>query len=248
MTGLDEVQALGGAGLALLAVVVCAGALLQRLAGQGFGMISAPMVAIVAPEFLPATLLLLGAVVGLTSTAVDLSAVDRRELPPGFAGRALGAALAAWIALHLSETGTLSILVALIVYAGIALSLVGIRVRIGPLSLFVAGTAAGLMGTLTAVGAPPKALLYQHEPRRRSAAMQNVFFAWGMGASITALALAGLISARHLLLAVILAPAVLLGVAASQPLARRVEKARIRPWALGLAGAAATVLLLRQLA
>lgn len=222
--------------------------MLQRLAGQGFGMIAAPVVALAAPGFLPASLLLLGLVVGSGAIFVDWSSVTRQELAPGFAGRALGAGIAAVIAANIVNADALATLVALLVYLGIALSLVGVRVAIAPLALFSAGTVAGIMGTLTAIGAPPMALLYQHEEQKRSAAMQNAFFAWGMAVSITALAVAGLIGWPHLLFALGLLPAVGLALAIAQPLARRVEKARIRPYALGLAGVAATVLLVSQIA
>ena len=64
------------------------------------------------------------------------------------------------------------------VLIGIALSLSGLRIAIRPVSLIIAGIAAGLMGTITAVGAPPMAL-YQYEPAKRARAMQNAFFFWG---------------------------------------------------------------------
>ena len=42
---------------AALALSVCCAAMLQRLAGQGLGMVSAPVMALLAPGHLPATLL-----------------------------------------------------------------------------------------------------------------------------------------------------------------------------------------------
>ncbi|MBD3679950.1 MAG: TSUP family transporter [Rhodobacteraceae bacterium] len=240
-----EFLALGPGILLFCAAGVFGGTLLQRLAGQGFGMLSAPVVAMVAPEFLPASLLLIGAVVGFSSSAVDLSAVNRQELPSGFAGRALGAVVAAFIAANLPDPAFFAALVAGVVYLGIALSLLGVRVRIRPVSLFSAGLTAGIMGTLTAVGAPPMALLYQHEERQRSVAMQNVFFSFGMVVSITALAVAGLIGVKHFVFAGAMLPIVGLALILAVPLSRRVARASIRPWALGLAGLAATVLILR---
>ncbi len=136
-----------------------------------------------------------------------------------------------------------AVLVAAVVFLGIALSLVGARVPIAPGSLFGAGTLAGVMGTLTAVGAPPMALLYQHEPQRRSATMQNVFFLWGMLVSLLALTVAGLVGARHLFFALALLPAAALALVLAQRLAGRVAGAAIRPWALSLSGLAASVLL-----
>ncbi len=241
-----EVAALGLGAWLVCAFAVFCGTFLQRLTGQGFGMVAAPIIALVAPEFLPAALLLLGAAVGLGATAFDRGAVARNELPAGFVGRAVGAVLATLIALALPDAAAFSAVVALVVYLGIALSLLGVRVEIRPATLFPAGVVAGLMGTLTAVGAPPMALLYQHEEQRRSAAMQNTFFAWGMVVSIASLAVAGLVRWPHVVLAVTLLPVSLVAIRASRPIARRVARASIRPYALTLAGLAATVLLLKQ--
>ena len=243
---MDDVLALGLGAWLFCAVVAFAGAILQRLAGQWFGMIAAPMLAIVAPDFLPATVLLVGLTVGLAAISVEMSAVAKHELAPGFAGRGLGAVIAGFIAMHLADTGGLALLIAGVVYLGIALSILGVRVAIRPVTLFLAGIGGGIMGTLTAVGAPPMALLYQHEEARRSAAMQNIFFAMGMSVSIPALAFAGLIGIRHLVLASSLLPPVALALWVSHPLAHRVARAEIRPYALGLAGTAATVLLVKQ--
>ncbi|MDJ0993578.1 MAG: TSUP family transporter [Dinoroseobacter sp.] len=236
-----------GVVLAFAFAAVFAGTLLQRLAGQGFGMLAAPLIALVAPEVLPAALLYLGIAVGVGSVSVDPKALVLKELPPGFAGRALGAVLAAWLAARLSDPEAIAALVAVVVYLGIALSVIGVRVAITPVSLFSAGTVAGVMGTLTAVGAPPMALLYQHETQRRSTAMQNAFFCWGMLVSVAALGWAGLLTQRSLIFALALLPAVPLALWCARPLATRIVKKTIRPWALGLAGLAATMLVIRLL-
>ncbi|MBV0910789.1 TSUP family transporter [Rhodobacteraceae bacterium ASV31] len=221
--------------------------MLQRLAGQGFGMVAAPLMALVAPAFLPATILLIGFVVGVGSTVVDTSSIARRELPAGFAGRILGAGIAAWIAASVAQPEVFAVIIAGGVYLGIALSLLGVRVPIVGATLFSAGAVAGVMGTLTGVGAPPMALLYQNEERRRSAAMQNVFFAFGMVVSIGALGLAGLIGVRHLAFAAALVPFALVGLRAARPLSRRMARQSIRPYALAFAGTAATILVVKQL-
>ena len=209
-------------------------------------MIAAPVVVLVAPEYVPTALLLVGVVVGLSSAAFDLRAVQLRDLPSGFSGRALGAIIGAFLAARLAgETELLAAVVGAVVYLGIALSLVGLKVPVAPVPLFFAGATAGVMGTLTAIGAPPMALLYQHVEQKRSVATQNLFFFFGMVMSLLALWSQGLVLARHLALAAALLPAVPLGIAANQPLARRIARRSIRPYALALAGCAATVLLLK---
>lgn len=229
------------------ALSVALAAALQRISGQGFGMVSAPLLALFVPHLLPTLLLFLGALVGYRAMRADLSAVDIRELPPGMAGRALGAALAAWLAAGLIGTPLIGFAIAAVVYLAIALSLLGLRVAISGPSLFGAGLLAGLMGTLTAIGAPPMALLYQHEGRLRSAAMQNTFFVFGMVVSLAALGWQGLVRAEHLVTALALAPAVLAGLALAEPLNRSLKGFPARPFALGLSGISASVLLLRSM-
>ena len=244
---MDDVLALGWLVWGGLALAAFAGTIVQRLAGQGFGMLISPTMALLAPEFLPSAVLLLGLIVGFGSISFELSALNKSELPAGFAGRTVGAVLAAWIAVTVVQSGEIAPLVAGMVYLGIILSLLGVRVAIRPVSVFIGSVVSGIMGTLTAVGAPPMALLYQHEEARRSAAMQNAFFAFGMIVSIGALLVAGLVGLRHLMLAVSLVPFVFLGLRAAQPIAKHVAKSSIRPYALGLAGCAATILLTKYL-
>ncbi len=239
--------------LAPLAWVYCLiatalAAALQRISGQGFGMLSAPLIALVAPEMLPTTLLILGALVGYRAMRADRSAVTLSELPPGLLGRLVGAILAAWLASALIGSGSLGVVIALVVFAAIGLSLLGVRVAISPGSLFGAGLAAGLMGTLTAIGAPPMALLYQYEERARAAAMQNTFFMCGMVFSFSALLWHGLVRTDHFGFALALTPAVFAGLQLAGPFNRVLGTIPARAVALGLAGASASLLLLRSLA
>ncbi len=221
---------------------VTVGSAIQRLSGQGFGMISAPVVALVAPQFLPATVLLLGFASGIGASALDFRHVTVKELPWGFTGRALGAIAAAMVASQLPFE-RIAVLVAVIVLIAVALSLWGVTVRITRPSLFGAGLAAGLMGTLTAIGAPPMAMLYQNQEPKRSRAMQSTFFVFGMFVSIGALAWHGLITAAHIRFAVLLLPAIGLGLILSQPLEGRFSKDMVRPIALAFSSFAALILL-----
>ncbi|KIT18010.1 TSUP family transporter [Jannaschia aquimarina] len=232
----------------ICALAVVTGAAVQRLTGAGFGMVAAPILALVAPDWLPATVLLVGVVVGVGAAAADWRAVDARDLPPGMAGRVIGAVLAAWIATNVVGTPALPMVVGLLVLLAVALSLAGFSVPIRRRTLFAAGSVAGIMGTLTGIGAPPMAILYSNVEARRSAATQNVFFGFGMVVSIGALAFAGLVGLRHLAFAATLIPLVPLTFHLVRPFAARLHAGSIRPWALGLATVASLVLIGRSLA
>ncbi|QIE57191.1 TSUP family transporter [Pikeienuella piscinae] len=231
-----------------IAAAIFVGVVVQRMSGQAYGMISAPVVALVAPQHLPASVILLGVVVGVGALSMDLSAVNWREAGPGFAGRAAGAGVGAAVAAALGDGTAFGIVVALLVLFGVGLSASGLRAPIRAATLGAAGLAAGVMGTITAIGAPPMALLYAHEEAQRARAMQNLFFVWGTIWSIGALALAGLVSAVNLLLVAALLPVALFGLLASRPAARALEGRPIRPVALSLASLAALAILARSLA
>lgn len=235
------------AAFAIVAAAIFLGTVVQRLAGQAYGMIASPVVALAAPDHLPAMVLILGAVVGAGALSMDLSAVNWREAGPGFAGRAAGAFAGAALAAALTDKAGFGVVVALIVLLAVALSFSGLRVAIRPWTLAAAGLTAGIMGTITAIGAPPMALLYANETAKRSRAMQNLFFVWGMVWSIGALALAGLIARENLILAAALLPAAGAALLAARPAARLLEGRPIRPAALALATLAACAILARSL-
>ncbi|MBR9650268.1 sulfite exporter TauE/SafE family protein [Thalassobius aquimarinus] len=230
----------------ICAFAVMLGTTIQKLSGAGFGMVAAPIMTLVAADWVPGTVLLVGFLVGAGSVLSARDAIVLKDLPPGFMGRTLGAVLAATIAAIVVGSPALPIVVACIVLFAVALNLAGLRIPINKFSLFGAGTVAGIMGTLTGIGAPPMAILYSRVETRRSAASQNAFFGFGMVVSVLALTIAGVMRWPQVAFAVSLAPLVPLSLYLSRPLTRRFERGSIRPWALGLAATAAVILLVRN--
>jgi len=229
------------------AVAVFTGSLVQRLSGAGYGMIAAPVMALVAPEWLPGTVVLVGCVVGSSALLNTRDAVQWRDLPPGFAGRILGAGIAAYIASAVVGTNALAVIVGFVVLFAVGLTVLGVTFPISSGSLFIAGGISGVMGTLTGIGAPPMAILYSNVETRRSAATQNAFYGFGTLVAIIALVIAGVLTLPQFAFAVSLAPLVPVALRTSRPLAARFERGAIRPWALGLATLSALALLARSL-
>ncbi|MEM6889911.1 MAG: sulfite exporter TauE/SafE family protein [Pseudomonadota bacterium] len=228
------------------ATAVFLGTVVQRLSGAGYGMFAAPAMALVAPEWLPGTVLLVGFMIGVGSLLNSRDAVEWRELPPALIGRVVGAAIAAYIAAAVVGTDALAIIVGCVVLFAVALTILGLSVPVSGRSLFVAGGLSGVMGTLTGIGAPPMAILYANVETRRAAATQNAFYGFGTLIAILALFIAEVLSFPQLAFAVSLAPIVPVALWVSRPLATRFERGVIRPWALGIATASALVLLARS--
>ncbi|MEX5514721.1 MULTISPECIES: sulfite exporter TauE/SafE family protein [Rhodobacterales] len=231
----------------ICALTVFVGTLVQRLSGAGYGMFAAPVMALVAPEWLPGTVVLVGFFIGVGSFLNAKDAVQWRDLPPGFAGRILGAGIAAYIAATVVGTDGLAIIVGFVVLFAVMLTLLGLTCPISRGSLFIAGGVSGVMGTLTGIGAPPMAILYSGVETRRAAATQNAFYGFGTLVAIIALSIAHVLSWPQLAFAISLAPLVPVALWGSRPLAARFERGAIRPCALGLATLSALALLSRSL-
>lgn len=238
---------LSPAAFALLFGVTVIAALIQRTTGQAFGTILAGFVTLIAPAYVPAAVILLGAPVTLMSVGLDFRAVRFREITPAIAGRLTGAVPAAMLVSVIAGSHLLGVFVGLTILLGVGLSLAGLKVARTPVTLGVAGLASGFFGTLTAVGAAPMSLIYQHEEAKAARATLNFFFLIGVTGSIIALAAEGVIRVTDLYLVAALAPAVLLGVVLSGFTAKRMEGRSLRPAALALTTGAAVLLLARSL-
>ncbi len=210
-------------------------------------MFAAPVMAMVAPEWLPGTVVLVGFVIGSGALLNMRDAVQWTDLPAGFSGRIVGAGVAAYIATAVVGTDALAIIVGFVVLFAVGLTILGLTFPISNSSLFVAGGVGGVMGTLTGVGAPPMAILYANIETRRSAATQNAFYVFGSFVAIFVLSLAGILNLPQIAFAASLALLVPFALQASRPLAVRFERGAIRPWALGLATLSALALLGRSL-
>ncbi|MFN3616248.1 MAG: TSUP family transporter, partial [Rubrimonas sp.] len=210
-------------------------------------MVVAPLVALIAPQAMPAGVLLIGFAVTLLSTPRPLGAVAPSELIPAVIGRAAGAFAAAGVVALAPDPGSVAVLVALSVLVGVALSLSGLRLSITTPNLIGAGALSGLTGTLTSVGAPPLALLYQHAPAAHARATLNAFFSIGIALSLLALAAQGQVRLSDAAFALSMVPAAACGFLLARPVMRRLGGRSVRPIILGLATLASGMILLRWL-
>lgn len=107
------------------------------------------------------------------------------------------------------------------------------------------GVASGIMGTAAGIGGPPLALIYQSRSGPEIRATLAVAFALGTTISLSALALAGRVGPEHLLLAVELLPALLMGLWSARFVAGYLAGRWLRPAILffaAVSGLAAMVL------
>lgn len=240
-------QGLSLAGYAGMGAMIFTGACLQGVGGLGFAMFCAPMAALWFPELVPGPLLTLGCPLALMAMLREWRAILWPTAGLALAGRMVGTAGAALCLAWLSVTA-LSLMFAVLILAGVALSVSGWRVTASARNTALAGVASGLMGTITSAGAPPFALAMQHlQPAALRATMGVIFFA-GSAVSLAALAMVGRMGQAQLALALMLLPWMLAGFLASGLLRGRLGRRSLRPLLLGMAAFGAVGVLAQVLA
>jgi uncharacterized membrane protein YfcA len=235
-----------------IAYLACFAAILvssatHRVTGQAFGLICAPLVALAAPAHIPALILLCGLPVMMYSFKGDWSEIRWGEISYAFAGRVVGALLAATIIAIIADKNFISICVGISVLLGVAISLTNFAIAINPVSLIAAGFLSGAMATLTSVGAPPMALLYQRASFGHVRATLNAFFLFGALASVGALLIYRLINRSDVALTVALLPSIWLGTVTGDIALKRLTIKSLRPFTLTISVIAAVALILRTL-
>ncbi|EMY33453.1 hypothetical protein D477_014842 [Arthrobacter crystallopoietes BAB-32] len=226
---------------AIIAVAVFAASSLQASIGFGMGMLAAPVIALVDPRLLPATIIMLALLVTIMVTARERSQLDLRGAGWALVGRIPGSLCGAWLVAVLPGEG-LSWLVAVTVLAGVVLAFLGWRPAPRRLNLVTAGAASGIMGTATSIGGAPMALVWQGHHGARLRGTMSAFFMIGSGVSLAALALAGAVTGKILVLAAWLVPAAVAGYAVSRFLNRFLDAKRLRLLALSASGLGAVLL------
>ena len=235
---------IGAAFACMIAVYV--GATVQASIGIGVGMIASPVLALVDPDFIPAAILICILPMTFTVAWVDRSHIERRGVALALIGRVPGIVVGAYVAASLSNT-VLAVLVAMSVLFAVVMSLTAKRFRPNDGSLMMAGMASGFTGTTTGVGGPPMALTYQHSDVATMRSTMAAYFSIGSLLSIGALAIAGEIGIRQWQLALMLLPAVGLGVLTSRRYQDRLDPATIRPVVLVVCTIASVALLIEAL-
>ncbi len=231
--------------LGLVALACFSGTVVQGAIGFGFALVTVPTLLLVEPAAVPVTALLLALPLTITLAFRERKALDLRGAVEVTVGRLPGTAAGSWV-VGVASTRTLSALVGGLLLAA-ALVSAGVRVDPGRPTRLVAGFASGVMGTVAAVGGPAVALAYQTRPGPEVRATLSVTFVLGLVLSFAALALAGEVARWQAELALVLLPAVALGLLASRRLAGRLDGGRLRPAILLFAGAAGAAAIVRSL-
>lgn len=235
----------------LIGVIVAVAACVQGAVGFGLGMLAAPLIALIAPELLPGSVLLLATVLSMAALWRERTEVDWPTVGWVSLGRVPGA-LAGALVVALLPTAGLTLTLAVVVLLGVATSLMGWRPRRTRGTSALAGAASGVLGTATSIGGPPMALLMRGGRPAQVRATLSGCFALGSLLSLGSLLALGQLTVQQLRATAVLLPFLLLGLLASGHVNRHVDARRVYVGAvavsilgalLAAAGAVRTMLL-----
>lgn len=232
--------------LTIAFVLSVVGSWLQGSIGFGLAVVAAPILMIVNPVFLPGPMVLAAMVLVVLIAWRERKGVIRRDVAIASVGRVLGTTPAAY-AIGVLPQKVYELLFAGLVLAGVLISLRGWYARPTPRRVFLAAIASGFVGTLSSVGGPPMALVYQNETGPRIRGTLSAIFTVGASISLIGLWLVGRFGAVELTLGLMLLPAVVIGFALSQLTARRVDRTEVRPAVLTVSALSALMIAVRAL-
>jgi hypothetical protein len=227
----------------LAGAATVAGATIQGSIGFGMNLVTVPVLALVVPDALPVAVVLLGIPISLAMLRHEHRALDRAGLGWIIAGRVPGSILGAWVVASVADN-TLQLLIGAFVLVFVVASLVARPLPVRPSTQLVAGTASGVTGTAAGIGGPPLALLYQWHPGPAMRSTLAAAFFFGTLLSIAILSVARQVSWAQVLLAVGLAPLVVIGSYLGRRFHDRLDRGWLRPAVLVFASVSALVVVI----
>jgi len=231
----------------LVAGIILLGSVVQGSIGFGLNLLGAPFVAIVVPEAVPATMVLVAAPLAISTFVREHHALDRVALPWMLAGALPGTLLGLVIVDQVSGD-SLAVLVGAITLTGVALSVSSPPVPVNTGTSLLAGFTSNVFGTASSVGGPPVALLLQHRDGPTARATLGGFFSVSALLSLVGYLATGVLGADQALLALGLAPFMVAGLWASRHLHPLVDAGWLRPAVLALSAIAGVTAIAHGLA
>ncbi len=226
-------------------VAVFAGAIMQGSTGLGFGMVSAPALLLIDPLFVPGPILMLAMIISLFVVVRDRKNIEYKTLGVLLGGRIPGTILAA-MAFSLIPLALYGIIFGILVLVAVLLTSTKLRVMPTTVAVLIASFSSGFMGTLTSVGAPPMALVFQHGQSTVVRPTLATFFLIGCLFSLIVLFYFGGFSAEQLYIAVVFIPVLFAGFKVSSWLVPKLNQRLMRIIMLSISGISAIVLIIRS--
>jgi hypothetical protein len=223
--------------LVLVNLILLIGACLQGLLGFGLGFFSAPLLFLLAPQYVPGPMILNALLLTLLMSIRNHRSLEWRQTGYALTGGSVGVLAAAVLMSSLAVAQYRMLFGALMIIA-VLLSVIGAHPKLSPRNNLIAGMLSGFMGTTTSAGGAPMGLLYQHAPPPLRNAHLSMFFLYINIFGMIVLWLSGMSGWTDLLLFAQSVPALLLGWGLSDLVGRYINARHLRLMILLVAFAA----------
>lgn len=209
------------------------GAYVQTAIGFGLAIVSAPLLILWSPEYVPAPICLVALFISLLNAIKYRSSVEIGGLKMALVGRIPGS-IAGGVMLFFVSTEVLTLWIGALVLFAVIVSLLPFRIEPTPTRMTLAGFFSGLFGTSSAIGGPPMALLLQHQEANQLRGNLSAFFVFSSIISLIVQIPAGFFTLHHLIITLPLLPASALGYWLAMKTTQSLPKEKIRFGALVL--------------
>jgi uncharacterized membrane protein YfcA len=187
------------------AIAVMSGAFVQGSVGFGYALVAAPLLTLVSRDLVPGPVLASSCVLSAGIALRERRFIDRRIVGWALVGRVPGVWLGA-LAVTLVSDGMMDLLFGASVLLAVVMSVTGYRIEPTTRVLLGTGLVSGVMGTISAIGGPPIALLNQHQTGPALRATLCMYFTVGAILSMLGLALVDRFGARELYQSALMLP------------------------------------------
>ncbi|MFW6123993.1 MAG: sulfite exporter TauE/SafE family protein [Acidobacteriota bacterium] len=226
--------------------IATGGALLQGSIGFGLGLIGVPLLVMLNPIFVPGPVLLSALSLTTLMAHRERHTIRAKEIKWAVAGRIIGAVLGSFL-LTIIPKKNVSILFGAMILLAVIISISGIKLKLKPVNLLGAGTASGIMGTSSAIGGAPMALIYQHQKGPKIRGSLSTIFIFGTIISLTSLIIINRFGLIEIYSTSVLLPGTFLGFLLSKRLTRIIDKGMIRRAVLIASSFSAITVILRNI-
>lgn len=190
--------------------IVIAGILVQARVGIGFALLSAPALFIINENYMPGPILILGFLLSLLMYLNEHRPLEIRTVLPAILARIPGSWCGVLTLAYLPQW-LLGVVIAISLLVASLASSVRTSIRLTRPNLVIAGLLSGFSGTVTSIGGPIMALLYQAQTPDVTRNALLSFFLVGTPISILLLMLANGMSQEAYILCIKMLPGVIIG-------------------------------------
>ena len=218
----------------------------QYALGIAFGLIAAPLLALISVVFVPVPVLMLTFVTAVMSLGSEWSRIHWNEVWSAVTGRTLGSVAGVMVLSAIPDEKTFMLVFGTIIALAVVVSLSGFRIPFNLLSVGIAGLLSGLSAAITSVGGPPMAVVYQRRSAAEARPSLQTYFAIGAVVTLCILGFSGHVKGEDLARAVLMLPGFAAGYLTGPLLRSRVDSS-FRMLLLASAAIAALLLIWRGL-